>query len=269
MVDWKPIVIMTLQIVVVSVAATLALIWVLYKDKGFDVLWFELRVSGFVSGVVSAAVGFFFALQRAKLHDALRRLEEMVDRDLLTGVASRACFFRFVAPKVEPVASGRVTPDVTVSALLLIDADHFKAINDKHGHQAGDEVLVELGSRLRVITRSGEIAARLGGEEFAMFLPDVTPSEAIARAEAIRRLMAQRPVNVFGDLAIRATVSIGVAFHEPGQSLVSLISAADRALYDAKATGRNRAVTAPTSWLPKRTSEDAGLPNAADALSAA
>jgi diguanylate cyclase (GGDEF)-like protein len=250
MVDWQRIAIFTAQIIVASVTATLALIWILYRDKGPEVLWFELRMSAFISLVVSGTVGFYFALQRARLHDALRRLEEMVDRDVLTGLASRACFFRFVGPKVEPVARGKVAPGLTVSALLLIDADHFKSINDEHGHQVGDEVLVEMGSRLRVITRRGEIAARLGGEEFALFLPSITPSEVMARAEAIRRLMAQRPVVTFDETAIRATVSIGVAFHEPGQSLVTLITAADRALYAAKAAGRNRVVTAPSSWLP-------------------
>lgn len=249
--NWKRVLAFTAQIVILSVAGTMLLIFVLYKDKGIDVLRFELQVSAFISTVVSSVVGFYFALQRDRLKDALRRLEEMVDRDVLTGLASRACFFRFVGPRIEPMASGRVAPGLNGSALLLIDADHFKGINDQHGHQVGDEVLFEMGSRLRVITRRGEIAARLGGEEFALFLPQITPSEAIARAEAIRRLMAQRPVVTFNETAIRATVSIGVAFHEPGQSLVTLISAADRALYAAKAAGRNRVVTAPSSWLPQ------------------
>jgi diguanylate cyclase (GGDEF)-like protein len=250
MINWKRVIAFTAQIVFLSVAGTLLLIFVLYKDKGVDVLRFEMQVSAFISTVVSSVVGFYFALQRDRLQDALRRLGEMVDRDVLTGLASRACFFRFVGPRIEPVAKGKTMPALTVSALLLIDADHFKAINDQNGHQIGDEVLVEMGSRLRVMTRRGEIAARLGGEEFALFLPEITPSEALARAEAIRRLMAQRPINTFNETSVRATVSIGVAFHEPGQSLVTLISAADRALYAAKAAGRNRVITAPSDWLP-------------------
>jgi diguanylate cyclase (GGDEF)-like protein len=253
MVDWKRITIFTSQVVAASLVGVWMLIWVIYNEQGSDVLWFELQVSSFITITVASVIGFFFALQRERLQIALRQLEEMVDRDILTGLASRARFFRFVGPLVEPVASGRARSAPTVSALLLIDADHFKAINDRHGHQVGDEVLAEIGVRLKGLVRSGEIAARLGGEEFALFLPEVTPSEAVARAESICRLMAQRPVRIGDQTTIRATVSIGVALHDVGQSLVALISAADRALYSAKSAGRDRVVVAPSGWLPPST----------------
>jgi diguanylate cyclase (GGDEF)-like protein len=130
---------------------------------------------------------------------------------------------------------------------LFVDADHFKQINDKHGHQVGDTVLRELASRIRSQLRASDIATRYGGEEFALLLPQTSLPEALSLAERIRLEVASHPIPLADGRSIRLTVSIGVseAWPMPGKTHHSmmgqhLLTDADRALYLAKANGRNR-----------------------------
>ncbi len=130
---------------------------------------------------------------------------------------------------------------------LFIDADHFKRINDGHGHQAGDTVLRELASRIRSQLRASDMATRYGGEEFALLLPQTNLNEALLLAERIRQEVAQSPIQLDDGQAIDLTVSIGVSETLPmlGKSRHQevgehLLASADQALYQAKANGRNR-----------------------------
>ncbi|MEX2185368.1 MAG: GGDEF domain-containing protein [Pirellulales bacterium] len=128
-------------------------------------------------------------------------------------------------------------------ALLMLDVDHFKAVNDTHGHLAGDEVLLGLCQRLRDSLRRDEILARYGGEEFAVLVPETTVDDARALAERLRAAVASAPLDTNqGPVAI--TVSIGVSGLLGGTSLTPLdfIAEADRNLYAAKTGGRNRVV---------------------------
>jgi diguanylate cyclase (GGDEF)-like protein len=130
---------------------------------------------------------------------------------------------------------------------LFIDADHFKQINDNHGHQAGDQALRELADRIRSQLRASDVATRYGGEEFALLLPQTAISEALLLAERIRLEVAGSPIELDGGKQLNLTVSIGVSEtlsmvgksnHENlGQHL---LASADQALYLAKARGRNR-----------------------------
>jgi diguanylate cyclase (GGDEF)-like protein/PAS domain S-box-containing protein len=156
--------------------------------------------------------------------------------DDLTGVANRRAFFE--AAELE-LTRNRRSPRPT--ALILFDADHFKGINDRHGHPAGDCVLRQLGAALSATFRQVDVVARVGGEEFAVLLPSSSLEGAAVVAERLRELVARQPVLCEG-VTISYTVSAGIAAIAAGESidLDTLIKRADQALYAAKANGRNR-----------------------------
>jgi diguanylate cyclase (GGDEF)-like protein len=119
--------------------------------------------------------------------------------------------------------------------LMMIDMDHFKAINDQHGHQAGDRVLIDLVGKVNGLLRRPDQLGRFGGEEFVLLLPETTMDEALAVADRIRALCAQPSPTP------SCTVSIGVTTnHKDTETVDSLMARADAALYRAKANGRNR-----------------------------
>jgi two-component system cell cycle response regulator len=123
-------------------------------------------------------------------------------------------------------------------SLAMIDVDHFKRINDEHGHLAGDHVLSVLGPLLNSKTRRDELVARWGGEEFAFVLPEAGVDEARQACEILRSLVESEPFRGGGE-TLRLTVSIGVAQFDPSMSADALVEAADRQLYQAKQAGRN------------------------------
>jgi diguanylate cyclase (GGDEF)-like protein len=168
--------------------------------------------------------------------EAIAKRRKSVFSDHLTGVANRRAFFE--AAELE-LTNNRRTPRPT--ALVLFDADHFKQINDRYGHPAGDCVLSHLGMALSSTFRQVDVVARLGGEEFAVLLPSSTLAGAAAVAERLRELVASQPVVCEG-VPIAYTVSAGIAAIDEGEAvdLDTLIKRADRALYAAKANGRNR-----------------------------
>jgi diguanylate cyclase (GGDEF)-like protein len=138
-------------------------------------------------------------------------------------------------------------------AVLMVDIDHFKAVNDEHGHQAGDAVLIELARRLTEATREVDVVTRYGGEEFALILPKTGVDGAMLLAEKIKEAMVAEPFAA-GDALVPVSVSIGVAaYPDHGLSVPEIISAADAALYRAKAGGRDRVEEArPEGKAPMR-----------------
>ena len=126
-------------------------------------------------------------------------------------------------------------------AILALDVDHFKRINDDHGHSTGDQVLCELASLLRSLCRPYDIVARYGGEEFIVVLTETSPDHALAIAERYRKAIQHMP---FPLLEQPVTVSIGVAAHDPAvtRTVDELIDLADANLYKAKERGRNRVI---------------------------
>jgi len=125
-------------------------------------------------------------------------------------------------------------------SVALLDVDYFKKVNDTHGHQAGDEVLVAVSDRLTQATRDSDCVIRWGGEEFLVVFPETSLDEAAGIVERFRAHLGSQPVNVLnGDLRLKVTASGGVAKLEPGDSLQSLVARADGALYKAKESGRN------------------------------
>lgn len=161
------------------------------------------------------------------------RAEHAGNHDFLTGASSRKAFFETTALHLARVAR-RSRP----LALLLVDVDHFKAINDRWGHQAGDAALVRLVAGARATLRSGDCVARLGGDEFALLLPDADLDSATAAARRLQQAVRH------DDTALAAgptlTLSIGVTLITAGEDLASAMARADEALYAAKAAGRDR-----------------------------
>lgn len=162
------------------------------------------------------------------------RLRELAMRDPLTGLYNRRHFLEFAEQALHRAArsSGALS-------LCMFDADHFKSVNDEHGHSIGDGVLTAIARAAGSAVRGGGVLARIGGEEFAVLLPDVDASGAARIAEQIRAAVEALEVPVDERESIRPTVSIGVAAHEAGDDIENLLLRADDALYRAKERGRN------------------------------
>jgi diguanylate cyclase (GGDEF)-like protein len=163
---------------------------------------------------------------------------ERTVRDGMTGLYNRVYFLN----QISGLAARQAAQGIGL-AILMLDLDHFKQINDRYGHLAGDCVLREVAQVIRESTRAEDLVARYGGEEFVVALPVSAPDLATERAERIRSNLDGRSIHAAGN-EIRVTVSIGLAFGQPGRpsSELVLIEAADQALYQAKADGRNRVV---------------------------
>jgi diguanylate cyclase (GGDEF)-like protein len=166
--------------------------------------------------------------------DLVDRARHAADHDHLTGARSRRAFFDLAA-REQARTQRRGSP----LSLLLFDVDHFKRINDTWGHATGDRVLVDIVQRTGAVVRSIDTVARLGGEEFAVLLPDTGPDTALLVAERLRSALARAPEAAAGRIEAGYTVSIGVATLDAGESIEALLSRADAALYAAKAGGRN------------------------------
>ncbi|MBA3261986.1 MAG: GGDEF domain-containing protein [Thermoleophilaceae bacterium] len=171
-----------------------------------------------------AALAFDWARQR----EVLRAL---ATTDGLTGLLNQRAFHERLEREVAgALAAGRPL------GLVVIDLDHFKAVNDRYGHAQGDRVLEAVAERLTSVVRATDVAARLGGEEFALILPDAGPASAAATAERARVAIAALTVG-----ARSLTASAGIATcPENGTEAARLLQRADSALYSAKRSGRNR-----------------------------
>ncbi|MGC9163568.1 MAG: GGDEF domain-containing protein [Thiomonas sp.] len=167
-------------------------------------------------------------------------LARQTQTDMLTGLYNRRGFFEHAEPTLREARGD-------LPSLLLIDADHFKRVNDTHGHAVGDAVLLQLASRMSAALREGDVIGRIGGEEFAVFLPATHTRAATALAERMRELVARHALRIHG-LRVPMTLSIGVTRLQPGENtLDAALSRADAAMYQAKQRGRNRVEVAAVS----------------------
>lgn len=164
------------------------------------------------------------------------RLDRLANEDELTGVLNRRAF---LAQAIELLAS-RSRPDI--AAILVLDLDHFKQLNDRHGHAAGDAALRNFTRTVAAQLRPDDLFARVGGEEFWILLPGTDVAGAQALAERLR-VEVERAALIFGDTRLRITVSVGVSAVLEAD-ISTALSNADRALYEAKHSGRNRVVAA-------------------------
>lgn len=177
-------------------------------------------------------IGRDLARRNRELAEAKDRIEKISRTDFLTGLANRGYFMdRFHEAVI--VADHHGEP----LSLIMADLDHFKAVNDAHGHDAGDEVLKAFAALLMRICRREDIAARIGGEEFVIVLPQTAEEDAQRVALRICSVMRETDVLGRGD---PVTVSVGVVGRRAGESPDALLRRADQALYRAKEKGRNR-----------------------------
>jgi len=172
-----------------------------------------------------------------ELRDQKEAAERAARTDSLTGVASRRAFSEAAEAEMQRALRYR-----TELSLLMMDLDHFKVVNDTHGHVTGDAVLVSFAQTVQQLVRKVDLVARLGGEEFVVLLPNITAEQATALAERIREAVHNSRLLVEGK-PLQFSVSIGVAqFDRRELSLTGWLARADAALYQAKAQGRNRVV---------------------------
>jgi diguanylate cyclase (GGDEF)-like protein/PAS domain S-box-containing protein len=184
---------------------------------------------------------FYVAVQRdiTAFKRRLADAERQAHTDELTGLANRRHFSA-------SLAAALADPEIAAgTALLSIDVDRFKEVNDAHGHPAGDAVLREVARRIREAVREQDLVARTGGEEFAVLASWRGNDEGLRDlAERVRRSVEREPVS-FGGGTLDLTVSVGVARASDGDGRIDgLVDLSDRALYEAKSTGRNRVVLA-------------------------
>ncbi|MBR9988532.1 MAG: GGDEF domain-containing protein [Gemmatimonadetes bacterium] len=196
--------------------------------------------------LVASLIAFgLFGLALGEREDRLqrinRKLEQLSVTDGLTGLRNARYFHtRLDEEQAESLRTG------VPLGLAILDLDHFKRINDQHGHPAGDEVLIGAAHAIAAVTRQGETAARVGGEEFGLLLPGSDARAAHEAAERVRRAIGRRQIRLSDGTRVRITASAGVASTSalPRATTHQLYRAADEALYAAKRTGRDRTVTA-------------------------
>ncbi|HST36661.1 MAG TPA: diguanylate cyclase [Allosphingosinicella sp.] len=194
--------------------------------------------------IFAAAAALLMALLTAAILSATRahrralelteELHQLATTDGLTGLPNRRQLM--FALETEVRRAGRTGRPL---ALALLDIDHFKAINDTHGHPAGDAVLVAVAEVLREVTRGGDVLGRFGGEEFAVLMPETSLDQAQLACERLRRAIQKRRMDYPNGAAGHITISTGVARLAGEEGLDHLIHRADIALYEAKAGGRN------------------------------
>lgn len=189
--------------------------------------------------------GFIFlcaARMEAELAESRASLHELARKDPLTGLLNRRAFFEDAAGELARARRYR-----TPLALLMIDIDRFKSVNDAHGHPAGDLLLCEIGRRLQAELRTSDLLGRIGGEEFAVLLVQTPPAQALQIAERLRQAVAQTEVASDG-ARIARTASLGVAVGaELPASIEEFMRNADQALYRAKHAGRDHIESSATT----------------------
>jgi diguanylate cyclase (GGDEF)-like protein len=179
------------------------------------------------------------AVRNGELEKALQRIEDLAMRDELTGVFNRR--FLMEAIRTEKMRCDR---SGTVFTLCILDVDHFKNVNDQHGHLAGDQVLQQIARTASDALRQTDIFGRYGGEEFAMVLTGTTTEGAMITAERVRRHIEELDFTSISP-GFKVTVSIGIADSFGGEEPALTFKRADEALYAAKEGGRNRCIVAP------------------------
>lgn len=233
------VIIITLLSIAFSVAFTRAVIFLTEAeaDKGLSngmSMFIAIAIPLLVTPMVSwALIGLILKIDR--LEEEMRSLARI---DFLTGLLSRQAFFNDFKSYItlsmrEPI----------VFSVLVIDLDKFKDINDKYGHPAGDEILKDFSTRINTTIRKSDLVGRIGGEEFAIMLPDTTVDKAYQLSERLHSVIRESSV-IYEDSPIKYTVSIGLVSSssfasEKIECIENILKQADKALYQAKEKGRN------------------------------
>jgi diguanylate cyclase (GGDEF)-like protein len=195
----------------------------------------------FTLGVLVGSAIYFAHTSRTRsafrsLADLNGRLRDQASHDPLTGLLNARAFYEAADHLIKLALRSE-----TVYSVLFVDLDHFKRVNDEHGHEAGDTVLRTIADVLRRNARRSDLVGRIGGEEFAVFLPDTSMTGAMGLGEYLRASIEQAMPTIEDGASLRVTASIGVAGRQPEHSSIAdILRQSDQAMYDAKRRGRNR-----------------------------
>ncbi|QDT12799.1 diguanylate cyclase domain-containing protein [Planctomycetes bacterium K23_9] len=192
-------------------------------------------VSGSKPGILGSVIIIHDNSFRADLEEQLVTLHHKTTMDALTGVSNRAHFDETLDAMVQSTSKGE-----SRFSLVICDIDHFKRVNDVHGHPAGDEALINFAHVLRQHSREGDLVARYGGEEFLLLAANCDNATAAKRADAIRQALETTVMPSLGGECV--TASFGVTEYQPGDTAETVLARSDRALLKAKDNGRNRVV---------------------------
>lgn len=216
----------------------------IYSSVGIEQRFFEVLSSPIqlfflahppVFALIFGILGTIRFEKDKELDKTIGQLRDITIHDTLTGLKNRRYFAHIFHDEC-----ARIQRNNDPMSLLFLDIDHFKQVNDKHGHHVGDKVLIQLGSYLMRHCRPYDTAVRWGGEEFLLLLSSVDEQSAAHFAERLRKGLKAELTN---KLTFPIKVSIGLSQYQQNDTLESLTDRADQALYHAKATGRNRVVT--------------------------
>jgi len=221
---------------ILVVLGSLAQVYVVVQRNDLA-LAYGINITCSTVGFLLVGIGFLSAI----LMNEHQKMTQLALKDPLTGLLNR----RGLEQSLFSLMNLSQRTGLVISA-ITIDIDHFKKINDTHGHDGGDIVLTKVAALLEQSCRSSDVCCRLGGEEFVLVLPATPVANAATVAEKIRLGLASMEIQV-GNARVPVTASLGVASQETKLDLDALLKDADKALYKAKETGRNRVVLAPSS----------------------
>jgi diguanylate cyclase (GGDEF)-like protein len=230
-----------------SPLGALALRFLVYGASPFDEIRTDAALYAYLSLATLAAFAVFgyvlgrftddLVQQDRALRQANHRLSWLAAVDPLTGVLNRRALVRRLRAELQRAQRENVS-----TALILLDLDHFKSVNDTYGHVIGDRVLRRLGRLLRRLARASDSVGRIGGEEFLIVLPATSQDEALALAERLRRTIARTPGTDIP--AVTASLGVSARFGAAPVDVEGALREADAAMYRAKAEGRNRVCAA-------------------------
>ncbi len=233
----------TQVLIMVTIGAVLAdaMAAAFFLLGGYDRVDKTIYLTTIIVFTVGGPLCAFLVSWNYRLKQLTSELDTAFRKDGMTGLFTRHEFYLRVGHFIKSS-----NPALSAGAVLYVDIDHFKQFNDRYGHAVGDDIVLDIGILIRDMMGRRDVGARFGGEEFAVFLADADYGQAawvanriLAGCRAVKRSVGDREVSV--------TVSIGVAFHVPGQTLEQLVDSADQYLFQAKNQGRDRIVYGPSA----------------------
>jgi len=223
-------IVITLGAMVIALSVT----WATTHHLGPDI-YVQALVTAALLPLLIAPVCYFFTIRQGLLsHRQMLEINQLAHTDEMTGLPNRRAFMREAAARFNATDL-----DTAGLCILLIDLDHFKNVNDKFGHDVGDKTLIHVAQEISDAAPPGSLVARLGGEEFAVLLPFKVLADLHHYGETIRARVASRPCLHEG-AGIQVTISIGAGIAGEADTVSSILTRADCALYEAKGQGRNR-----------------------------
>ena len=208
------------------------------RQQAPDLYRIIMLITFFIPFLITSPIAFFLLNMIRLMNLSIQKIDDHIKFDPLTGALSRAYFLNSI--ERSPSKQG---------AFLMIDADHFKSVNDTYGHAAGDEVLKEISASIKTTIGKHGVSGRLGGEEFGVYLADVAQDHCLFIAWEICENMRNRPIKV-GGKSIGMTLSIGMAMRDKSTCFDTAMRKADALLYEAKRDGRDRVVSKSRSAEP-------------------